>query len=112
MLKDKKLKLYKDTQGGRKGKKPEDKGKFKKAPKPSKKKSDEEKWAWKKVPPQYGDPKTKRMPGFDKDHHWCDDHQAWTAHLPKDCELIQSHQQYDGASTAMPSVLGCESEEE
>jgi hypothetical protein len=44
MLKDRKLKLSKDNQGGRKGKKPEDKGKFKKAPKPSKKKSDEEKW--------------------------------------------------------------------
>jgi hypothetical protein len=35
MLKDRKLKLSKDTQGGIKGKKPEDKGKFKKAPKPS-----------------------------------------------------------------------------
>jgi hypothetical protein len=48
MLKDSKLKLSKKTQGGRKGKKPEDKGKFKKAPKPSKRKSDEDKWAWKK----------------------------------------------------------------
>jgi hypothetical protein len=30
MLKDRKLKLSKDTQGGRKGKKPEDKGNFQK----------------------------------------------------------------------------------
>jgi hypothetical protein len=73
-LKDRKLKLSKDTQGGRKRKKPEDKEKFKKGLKPSKKKSDEDKWAWKKVPPQAGEPKTKRMPGFDKDHHWYDDH--------------------------------------
>jgi hypothetical protein len=43
MLKDRKLKLSKDTQGSKKGKKPEDKGKFKRAPKPSKKKSDEDK---------------------------------------------------------------------
>jgi hypothetical protein len=45
MLKDRKLKLSKDTQGGKKGKKPEDKGKFKRTPNPSKKKSDEDKWA-------------------------------------------------------------------
>jgi hypothetical protein len=37
MLKDLKLKLSKDTQGGRTGKKHEDKGRFKKAPKSSKK---------------------------------------------------------------------------
>jgi hypothetical protein len=110
MLKDRKLKLSKDTQGGKKGKKPEDK--FKRSPKPSKKKSDEDTWAWKKVPPQAGEPKTKRMPGFDKDHHWCDDHQAWTVHLSEDCELRQSCQQDDSASTAMPSVLGYESDQE
>jgi hypothetical protein len=112
MLKDRKLKLYKDTQGGKKGKKPEDKGKFKRTPKPSKNKSDEDKWAWKKVPPQTGEPKTKCMPGFDKDHHWCDDHQAWTVHLSEDCELRQSRQQDDSASTALPSVLGYESDQE
>jgi hypothetical protein len=66
MMKERKLKLSKDTQGGRKGKKPEDKGKFKKAPKPSKKKSDEYKWAWNKVPPQSGDPKTKHMSDLKK----------------------------------------------
>jgi hypothetical protein len=111
MLKDRKLKLSKDTQGGRKGKNPEDKGKLKKAAKPSKKKSDKYKWAWKKVPPRSGEPKTKLMPGFDKDTHWCDVHQAWTVHLPEDCELRQSHEQDDGASTAMPSVMGYDSEE-
>jgi hypothetical protein len=76
MLKDHKIKLSKDTQGGRKGKKAEDKVNFKNAPKPSKKKYDEDKWEWKKVPTQAGEPKTKHMPGFDKDHHWCGDHQA------------------------------------
>jgi hypothetical protein len=111
MLKDHNLKLSKYTQGAIKGKNPEYKGKFKKAPKPSKKKSDEDKWAWKKVPPQAGDPNTKRMPGFDKDHHWCDDHQAWILNLSEDCELRQSRQQDDSASTAMPSVLRCDSEQ-
>jgi hypothetical protein len=56
MLIDLKLKLSKDTQGGRKGKKPEDKEKFQKAPNPRKKKSDKDKWAWNKVPPQAGNP--------------------------------------------------------
>jgi hypothetical protein len=112
MIKDRKLKLSKDTQGGKQGKKPEEKGKFKRAPKPSKKKSDEEKWAWIKVPPQAGEPKTKRMPGFDKDHHWCDDHQAWKLYLSEDCEFRQSRQQDDSASTAMPSVLGYDSDQE
>jgi hypothetical protein len=65
MLKDRKLKLSKDTQGGIKGKKPEDKGKFKRGLKPSNNISGEDKWAWKKVPPQAGEPKTKHMPGFD-----------------------------------------------
>jgi hypothetical protein len=112
MLKDRKLKLSEDTQGGNKGKNPEDKGKFKRTPKPNKKKSYEDKWAWKKVPPQTGEPKTKRMPGFDKDYHWCDDHQALTLHLSEDCELRQSRKQDDSASTAMPSVLGYESDQE
>jgi hypothetical protein len=112
MLNDRKLKLSKDTQVIKKGKKPEDKGKFKRTPKPSKKISDEDKWAWKKVPPQTREPKTKRMPGFDKDHHWCDDHQAWKVHLSEDCELRQSRQQNESASTAMPSVLGYESDQE
>jgi hypothetical protein len=103
MLKDRKLKLSKDTQGCKKGNKPEDKGKFKRTPKPSKKKSDEDKWAWKKVPPQTGEPKNKRIPGFEKDHHWCDDHQAWAVHLLEDCELRQSRQQDDSASTVMPA---------
>jgi hypothetical protein len=109
MLKDRGLKLSKDTQVGRKGKKPEDKGKFKKVLKPSKKKSDDDKWAWKKVPPKDGEPKTKLMPGFDKDYHCCDYHQAWTNRLSEDCDLRQSHQQDDSAPTAMPSVLGYES---
>jgi hypothetical protein len=66
----------------------------------------------KKVPLQAGEPKTKCMPGFDKDHHWCDDHQAWTVHLPEGCDLRQSRQQDGNASTAMPSVLGYDSEQE
>jgi hypothetical protein len=112
MIKDRKLKLSKDTQGGRKGKKPEDKGKFKKGLNTSKKKSDEENLAWKKVPPQAGEPKTKGMPGFGKDHHWCDDHQAWTVQLSEDCELRHSRQQKYSASTSTPLVLRYESEQE
>jgi hypothetical protein len=61
MLKYHTLKLSKETQGGRKGKKPEYKGKFKKAPTPSQKKYDEDKWAWKKFPPQAGEPKAQNQ---------------------------------------------------
>jgi len=41
--------------------------------------------AWKKVPPQAGEPLTKWI--RNKDFHWCEHHMAWTVHLPTDCRL-------------------------
>jgi hypothetical protein len=51
-----------------------------KGKKPRKKSTDEENWAWKKIPPKEGGPQSKQMPDFDKIHHWCEDHQAWVVH--------------------------------
>ena len=41
--------------------------------------------AWKKVPPNAGEPLTKKIKT--KDFHWCKHHMAWTVHLPTDCRL-------------------------
>ena len=51
--------------------------------------------AWKKVPPQAGEPWTKRIRS--KDFHWCEHHMAWTVHLPTGCRL-------NGAAPATGSV--------
>ncbi len=39
------------------------------------KSSSSNEWAWKKVPPRPGEPKTKRYKG--KTYHWCTNHQMW-----------------------------------
>jgi hypothetical protein len=68
-LKDHNLKLAsnaKPTKSKNYGDKPKHSGKGKK---PRKKAADEEKWAWKKVPPKEGEPQSKQMPDFDKIHH-------------------------------------------
>jgi hypothetical protein len=41
--------------------------------------------AWKRVPPQAGEPLTKQI--RKKDIHWCVHHMAWTVHLPLNCRL-------------------------
>jgi hypothetical protein len=41
--------------------------------------------AWKRVPPQAGEPLTKQI--RNKDFHWCVHHMAWTVHLPSNCRL-------------------------
>ena len=57
-------------------------GKDKKQPK-TKKARDNAKWAWKKIPPPQGSPKTKDVEG--KTYHWCVNHQAWTIHTEAEC---------------------------
>jgi hypothetical protein len=42
-------------------------------------------WAWKKVPPRPGEPKTKRYKG--KTYYWCTNHQMWCLHKPSECKL-------------------------
>ncbi len=41
--------------------------------------------AWKRVPPQAGEPLTKQI--RNKDFHCCVHHMAWTVHLPSNCRL-------------------------
>jgi hypothetical protein len=41
--------------------------------------------AWKRLPPQAGEPLTKQI--RNKDFHWCVHHMAWTVHWPSDCRL-------------------------
>jgi hypothetical protein len=41
--------------------------------------------AWKRVPPQAGEPLTKLIKN--KEFHWCVHHMAWTIHRPSDCRL-------------------------
>ena len=41
--------------------------------------------AWKRVPPQAGEPLTKQI--RNKDFHWCVHHSSWTVHLPSNCRL-------------------------
>ena len=48
-------------------------------------KNDPDKWEWKKVPPNEGDPNTKDFQN--KKYHWCIKHQAWTIHTPDECYL-------------------------
>ncbi len=44
--------------------------------------------AWKKVPPQAGEPLTKQI--RNKDFHWCVRHMAWTVHLPSNCRVSET----------------------
>ena len=44
-----------------------------------------DKWAWKKIPPGDGEPEKKTVNG--KTYHWCPYHEAWTVHKPSECTL-------------------------
>jgi hypothetical protein len=87
------------TKSSREKLKPNVKGK-----KPSKKFADEEKWAWKKIPPKEGEPQSKQMPDFDKVHHWCEDHQAWVVHTPACCTVMIAREETE-ADQALTAVL-------
>jgi hypothetical protein len=52
---------------------------------PTKKQFQKKDEAWKKVPPQAGEPLTKQI--RNKTFHWCVHHMAWTVHLPSNCRL-------------------------
>jgi hypothetical protein len=95
-----KTKIFKDKP------KPNGKGK-----KPSKKSADEEKWAWKKIPPMEGEPQSKQMPDFDKVHHWCEDHQAWIVHTPASCTVRISREEAEAAQALTAVLDGFESDE-
>ncbi len=41
--------------------------------------------AWKKVPPKFGDKKSKEVDKYT--YHWCKHHMAWCMHKPSECHL-------------------------
>jgi hypothetical protein len=43
-------------------------------------------WAWKKVPPKAGEPKTVKRGTPVKTYHWCPKHEEWCIHTPEACE--------------------------
>jgi hypothetical protein len=90
------------------GEKPKQTGKGKK---PSKKSADEEKWAWRKIPPKEGEPQSKQMPYFDKIHHWCEDHQSWVVHTPAYCTVRIAHEEAEAAQALTAVLDGFESDE-
>jgi hypothetical protein len=53
--------------------------------------------AWKKIPPNAGEPHVKKIKN--KDFHWCVHHMAWTVHRPDDCRLRP------GAPDAAPPTI-------
>jgi hypothetical protein len=74
-------------------------------------KLDEEKWAWKKIPPMEGDPQSKQMPNFDKVHHLCEDHQAWVVHTPASCTVRIAREEAEAAQAFTAVLDGFESDE-
>jgi len=52
---------------------------------PSKRSANDQKWAWKKVPPSDQQPKEKKVEG--RTYHWCTNHQAWTLHKGSECKF-------------------------
>jgi hypothetical protein len=42
-------------------------------------------WAWKKIPPRPGEPRTKKFKG--KTYYWCLNHEMWCLHMPSECKL-------------------------
>jgi hypothetical protein len=51
-------------------------------------------WAWKKVPPRPGEPKTKKFRG--KTYHWCNNHKMWCLHKPSECKLHSKSAKKEG----------------
>jgi hypothetical protein len=45
-----------------------------------------EKYAWKKVAPSEGDPKTKQFE--EQTYHWCSKHKMWTMHKESECKGV------------------------
>jgi hypothetical protein len=74
-----------------------------KSPKGKKNKQDlDKKFAWKKVPPKDGEPRTKTVGG--KFYHFCPNHDErgmWTLHKPSDCKAKTS-----GSDSQQASLSG------
>ena len=53
-----------------------------------KSKQDNDKWAWKKIPPKQGKPTTKKVDN--KTYHWCTHHKVWVVNNPSEYRLKPS----------------------
>ena len=82
-------------------------GKTKKSKKDKAKKGNEEKWAWKKVPPVNGET-TKVFEG--KTYYWCPKHNAWTLHKPSECRLKDPSDNEDKNATFASALATIEAE--
>ena len=54
------------------------------------KKSNDQKYKWKLIPPKSGDASTKLMKenGVKKTYYWCTYHNQWTRHKPSECKKL------------------------
>ena len=72
------------------------------------KKSNDQKYKWKLIPPKSGDASTKLMKenGVKKTYYWCTYHNQWTRHKPSECKKLpiksreQRRQEYQQRKTA------------
>ena len=72
------------------------------------KKSNDQKYKWKLIPPNSGDASTKLMKenGVKKTYYWCTYHNQWTRHKPSECKKLpiksreQRRQEYQQRKTA------------
>ena len=68
---------------------------------------DDEKWAWKKIPPKHGKPLKKKM--NDKTYNWCKWHKAWVipdpnvTSGPTVCNLRMSKNDDENAPNPSPN---------
>ena len=87
-IKDANLKFAKTLKSGKPGKRdgskkdnPKGKGKAKG------KKSQKDKFAWKRIPPKDSESKTKTVDGVT--YRWCEEHPCWVTHTLDDCKVRQ-----------------------
>ena len=79
-IKSRKVSNKFDKRNKNKNKSDKDKDKKEKS---NKKKKNDEKWAWKLVPPKDNGEKNKKFDG--KIYHWYPKHNTWTLHTPQEC---------------------------
>jgi hypothetical protein len=61
-----------------------------------KQQSNNDRYAWKLVPPKAGEKLTKTV--SKKTYHWCPKHVAWTIHTAPECKLLEQQPQEDSSS--------------
>jgi hypothetical protein len=70
---------------------------------PRTKRSNEDKFAWKLIPPKAGEERTKQV--NEKTYHWCKKHKAWTLHSPQECRLKEESSNEDEGGLQMDQAM-------